>query len=73
MLILAVKCHHKLLALGTGGETVVFNFQSEERELYNTYIRCPNGKGLLEKYLDEFFGLTALYKYFCQLKVSVKK
>jgi hypothetical protein len=74
-LVLAVKCHHKLLALGTGGESIEFYFQSEVPQLYNSYYR-PNGKESLEKYLDEFFGLTAYAaytggRYF--LRVSVKK
>jgi hypothetical protein len=73
MLALAVKCHHKLFALGTVGESIDFPFQSKVCEQYNSYHR-PNGKELLEKYLDEFFGLTAklVYDGSC-LRVSVKK
>jgi hypothetical protein len=53
MLDLAIKCHTKLLS-GMGQETVVFFFQEEVPELYNSY-RQQNGPELLEKYLDEFF------------------
>jgi hypothetical protein len=74
MLALANKCHTKLLD-GMGQEMVDFNFQSEVPELYKSYCR-PNGNELLEKYLDEFFGLTALMygnRLNRLLKVSIKK
>jgi hypothetical protein len=73
MLALAVKCHIKHLE-GMGQETVGFDSLREVPELYRSYHR--NGSELLEKYLDEFFGLTAVYnsdRSGCYLRVSVKK
>jgi hypothetical protein len=72
MLDLSIKCHTKLLG-GMGQETVEFDFCGEVPELYNSYYYRNGSKELLEKYLNEFFGLTAVYNSAGHLRVSVKK
>jgi hypothetical protein len=72
MLDLALKCNIRLLqAVGTGNESVTFDVRKEEYSLYDSY-RQQNGQKLLNKYLDEFFGLTVMRDKY-EVKVSIKK
>jgi hypothetical protein len=72
MLALAAKCNIKLLQqVDTGMESVTFDVRKEERGLYNSYWQ-QNGKKMLKKYLDEYFGLNMVVDK-GELKVSVKK
>jgi hypothetical protein len=68
MLALAAKCQIKQLE-NAGQELVAFDIYKEERKLYYSYFK---GREMLEKYLDEFFGLTVTQSG-TLLSVSIKK